>query len=744
MKIIHLISGGDSGGAKTHVFNLLRTLNQTEEAVMVCFRDGPFAQEAKSLGIPIVVIEQSFWKTYQTLKKFILEEGFQIIHCHGSRGNMMGALLKRKCHIPVITTVHSDYRLDYMGRPLHRMTYGVINTIALRRLDYRIGVSDAMVDLLISRGFSPDHLFAIYNGLDFTPIPRKMSPSEYWNTVGLSADENSVVIGIAARLSPVKDITTLIRAFAKAVSKVPYLRLLIAGDGESKEELISLAKELGIAPYVCFQGWCSDITTFYQSIHINTLTSLSETFPYALTEGAREHLPTISSRVGGVPYLIDHGVNGLLFEPGDVDTLAGHMVTLAQNPTLRKQLGDALYEKAAKDFSLEATRLRQLSIYNTILRRTERKKSRSRDGILLCGAYGRENAGDDAILDAILLELRNIDPDLPLLVLSRRPKLTQYKLRVNAIYTFSFFRFLRQMSKCKLYINGGGSLIQDVTSHRSLWFYLYTLRAAKKRGCRVMMYGCGIGPILSPHNQKKAARYIDSYVDCITLRDPHSLQELKEMNVQKPQMILSADPTVVLPPSSPGRIDALFSQLNINPHGKYICFSLRKWPGFAEKISIFAKAAEYAYHKHGLVPVFLPIEPRVDLPAIKQVTSLLHIPHAVWDIMWGQSFSSSDIIGLFSRMQVVISMRLHALVFAAGHGIPLIGVSYDQKVNAFLSSIGQDLCISLNDVTYDSLSHAVDIAVSRMEDTAFLQNAMQKLIQLEQENHLAAKRLLQS
>lgn len=70
-----------------------------------------------------------------------------------------------------MTTVHSDYRLDYLGRPLSRLTYGTINTIALRRLDYRIGVSDAMTDLLIKRGFDPDRLFTIYNGIDFTPAP---------------------------------------------------------------------------------------------------------------------------------------------------------------------------------------------------------------------------------------------------------------------------------------------------------------------------------------------------------------------------------------------------------------------------------------------------------------------------------------------------------------------------------------------------------------------------------------------
>ena len=170
MKVITLISGGDSGGAKTHVHSLLQNLSRTIEVTMVCFLEGPFAQEARELGIPTVVLSgRNLLRTYRTLKRMIREGGYQLIHCHGARGNMMGALLRRSTGLPVVTTVHSDYRLDYLGRPLSRLTYGTINTIALRRLDYRIGVSDAMTDLLIKRGFDPDRLFTIYNGIDFTP-----------------------------------------------------------------------------------------------------------------------------------------------------------------------------------------------------------------------------------------------------------------------------------------------------------------------------------------------------------------------------------------------------------------------------------------------------------------------------------------------------------------------------------------------------------------------------------------------
>ena len=369
MKVLHLISGGDTGGAKTHVHTLLAGLTSRIQVKMVCFTDGPFTQEARELGIDTEVIpDKNLQSALKKLVAMVQADGYDIIHSHGSRGNMMAALLAHKTGLPAVSTVHSDYRLDYLGRPLSRLTYGTINTLALRKLKYRIGVSDAMVDLLISRDFDPERLFAIYNGLDFTPRTPTMDRAEYFRSVGLEADETCVVAGIAARLNPVKDIATLIRGFAMAHQDFPKLRLLIAGDGDEMDNLKALAAELGVSKEVCFAGWVSDTDSLYHAIDINTLTSISETFPYALTEGARAGLPTVSSQVGGVSYLIDHGSNGFLFQPGDAKALAGHLLTLAKDADLRKTMGRRLYEKADREFSIEATIQRQLDIYETILR----------------------------------------------------------------------------------------------------------------------------------------------------------------------------------------------------------------------------------------------------------------------------------------------------------------------------------------------------------------------------------------
>ena len=278
MKIMHLISGGDVGGAKTHVLSLLQGLSRTETVRLVCFLEGPFAQEARDMGIDTLVMTQgNLLKVVAELARMIQTEGFQIVHCHGSRANLLGTLLKGKVHVPLVTTVHSDYRLDYLGRPFHRLTYGTINTVCVRRIPNHIGVSDAMADLLISRGFDPQTMFAIYNGVDFTPVTPKLNRAQYFESIGLEAGPEDVVFGIAARLSAVKDVATLIRGFGRACETVQNIRLVIAGDGEQRQELEALARQCCPAGKYVFAGWVEDTDSFYNAIDVNTLTSLSET-----------------------------------------------------------------------------------------------------------------------------------------------------------------------------------------------------------------------------------------------------------------------------------------------------------------------------------------------------------------------------------------------------------------------------------------------------------------------------------
>lgn len=737
MKVIHLISGGDTGGAKTHIHYLLSGICQSIDATLVCFSQGDFSEEAQELGIPTVVMDGGIFRTIRRLKQMIKDGEYDIIHSHGAKGNFIASLIRHACGIPVVTTIHSDPKLDYLGRPLAGLVYGNLNAFAMKRSDYLVGVSSSMRDLLIERGFEPNGVFTIYNGVDFSVKPENEDRIAYFREYGMEIDEDSVIVGIAARLDPVKDVATLIRGFAYAENSCPQLRLAIAGDGQEAETLKNLADELGLSEKVCFTGWMSDVNSFYAALDINALTSISETFPYAITEGARARLATVSSRVGGVPMLIIDGETGYLFEPGNHEQLGKRLASLANSKELRNKLGDAIYEKAHREFSVEATTNRQLQIYSEVLRREYIKKSKRRDGIIICGAYGMGNAGDDAILESIVAEMRTSNPFLPITALTRNPKETRLRFGINCLHTFDLLGFRRVMKNTELYLSGGGSLIQNVTSRRSLWYYLYTMKTAKKLGNNVMMYGCGIGPVSGKSDINKVAEVLNDSVDIITLREEFSLGELGRFGVTKPKMLVSSDPALTLKPAASDRVDAELEKYGLETNGKYVCFSVRKWKDFEVVAPAFAAAADYVLSL-GLEPVFMLINCREDAGATDTVLSLMNYDAKVIS----EPMDSNMTIGVLSRMRAVVSMRLHGLIFAASSGVPIVGVSYDPKVSAFLRSVGEMSCIPYEELDNRKLESMIDKAVECFDDSSRRSETVNRLIAAEKINGLLAKELL--
>ncbi|MGM9668719.1 MAG: polysaccharide pyruvyl transferase CsaB [Faecousia sp.] len=735
MRILHIISGGDTGGAKTHVLSLLQGLKETQTVHMLCFVESEFTREARERGIPMTVYREAVTPgLIRRIVRRVREERYEVIHCHGAKGNVIGMLLRLFVDVPVISTVHSDPKLDYLGRPLAAATYGVANRMALRFLDSWIGVSDSMGDLLISRGFPAQRIYSIYNGVDFSNLADPMPRGDYLRSLGLDWPEDATVFGIAARISAVKDMTTLVKAFAEAVRVKPGIRLLIAGDGEQRQEIEALARRCCPAGSVHFAGWVSDTTSFYYALDVNLLTSLSETFPYAITEGARMRCATISTAVGGVPKVVLDEETGILIRPGDIRALADGMIRLANDPGLRKRFGDALYEKVRREFSVEATVERQVVIYETILRRAEREKTRSRDGVVVCGAYGKGNAGDDTILRVIVDDLRQADPDLPICVMTRRPRETAAMVGTAAVFTFSTLRTARIMKKSSLYISGGGSLIQDVTSTRSLLFYLSDIRRAKKAGCRVMMYGCGVGPLNREKNRARAARVINDNVDLITLRDPEAKRMLDSLGVTKPEIHVTAD-SALLQKTDEAALKKYCRMAKLEPEGKYCLFAVRPWPGTEGAAEAIAGAASYTARKYGLMPLFYAMEPPRDEALTNRVSQLVGEPNMVLP----QVQEAGVLGGLMKKMGIVVAMRLHALIFAAGSGVPMAGISYDPKVSDFLEYLGQSHYVPVESLTCEALCRCIDEAIA---DRDAVEENVARLRVLAAQNGELARKLL--
>ena len=366
--VMHLISGGDTGGAKTHVLSLLRGLmEQGCRVLLVCFMEGSFSEEARAMGIPVRILPRNeISGNVKWLSRYIRHNRPDAVHCHGSRANFFGALLASRVSVPIVTTIHSDPWLDYLDRPGADRVFGRINRLSLKKIPWQICVSDELQELMAGKGVPKERLFRIPNGMDLARFSASVSRQDWYALHGLTIPADAVVFGTAARLAPVKDLSTLITAFSRVVDRYPSARLLIAGEGSESEKLRHEAEKLCPKGSAHFVGWLEDTASFYQALDVNVLTSLSEGFPYAILEGGRMRCATIATRVGNIPKAITDNETGFLIEPGDIAALFSLMCRMIEEPETRKRLGDALYEKIGRDYSLESMVRAQLAIYDEI------------------------------------------------------------------------------------------------------------------------------------------------------------------------------------------------------------------------------------------------------------------------------------------------------------------------------------------------------------------------------------------
>lgn len=319
--------------------------------------------------------------------------------------------------------------------------------------------------------------------------------------------------------------------------------------------------------------------------------------------------------------------------------------------------------------------------------------------------------------------------------MSRNKEETRLSNKTNSIYIFNIWRFLRSLRRSRIFINGGGSLIQDVTSSRSLYFYLFTLQAAKWCGCRIIMYGCGIGPIKSAANRRVAGHVLNHTAQIITLRDSVSRQALREMQVNRPRIMLSADPTITIRAAAADAVARAFAREGVPAEIKKIGFCLRNWPSFNTAKPI-AEAAAYAYEKYGLTPVFMALELPRDIAAAELALPYMTVPYYTCRLR----HDVEDLIGMLGSMDVVVAMRLHALIFSTIGGAPVVGVSYDVKVDSFIKEIGSDTCLSLENLETEALKRNIDKAMQYGKEGAA--RAARHLREKEQINIEAARILL--
>lgn len=369
IKVLHLISGGDTGGAKTHIFNLMKGLEGKVYAKIICFTKNEFYDEAKNRGFDIEIFYQesrSDLSIISKLRDVVNNDGYDIVHAHGARANFISMFLKKHINAPMITTIHSDYKLDFKDNFYKYLIYTPLNKISLKRFDYYVCVSDNFKDMLVKRGFNRDKIFVLYNGIDIDQKIDFVPKTAFFEKYKINYN-GELVVGIAARLDKVKDHETFINACNKTLEVNPDIIFLVAGDGPEKKKLEEMVKNYGIENKVFFLGFVKDKYSFFNAIDINVLTSVSESFPYVILEAALLNVPTISTRTGGIPEIIKNDETGYLFEVSDYEKLSQYILKLYEDRDLLKELGDNINNTVKKHYSHNSMSERQFEIYKSIL-----------------------------------------------------------------------------------------------------------------------------------------------------------------------------------------------------------------------------------------------------------------------------------------------------------------------------------------------------------------------------------------
>ncbi len=335
--------------------------------------------------------------------------------------------------------------------------------------------------------------------------------------------------------------------------------------------------------------------------------------------------------------------------------------------------------------------------------------------IALSGYYGFYNTGDEAILEVIIDFLQRQLPGVEVVVFSADPGHTRRTYGVEAVSRTHMSSIVRTLRRADLLISGGGGLFQDITSFRSVVYYLGIIELAMLMDKKVAVFAQGMGPLHHRMAMKWVKRVLDR-VDLVSVRDPFSARFLEELGVKR-EVRVTADPVFSLTPASQEEIKAFWRTQGIWKEQKQlqVGIALRPFlhvtPFGVDILETIIKACIYLEEEYGARLIFLPYHLQKDLPLARQVASRLSRQSLIMD----RTLSAREVMCLIGGLDLLVGMRLHALIFAAVSGIPFVALPYDPKINAFLSRMGKETPAPLQELTLDRLKQELNEILSQQK-----------------------------
>ncbi|WP_312111429.1 polysaccharide pyruvyl transferase CsaB [Brevibacillus reuszeri] len=332
--------------------------------------------------------------------------------------------------------------------------------------------------------------------------------------------------------------------------------------------------------------------------------------------------------------------------------------------------------------------------------------------ILISGYYGFNNAGDDVVLYGIISSLKREQPNISLAVLSNQPERTAELFGIEAFNRWSFGTIVRELSRSDMLVMGGGTLMQDVTSPRSVLYYLGIVTIAKLLGKPVVFYAQGFGPILKPLSRSMIKRVVNR-VDVITARDYESGEDFKACGVKKAPIHITADPALTISPEdvSDERGRELLDGMFADPTKPLVAISVRDWKQEQQFKQTIAKAADW-FILRGWNVLFLPMHVPSDLSPSREIMQQMKQAGAR---LLDAPVTFHDIMSVLKQCDYVVGMRLHSLILACMLRTPFIGISYDPKIDRFVERAGMPNAGHITQLNEASLQQLLEQKLDRLE-----------------------------
>ncbi len=358
MRVLIVIRSLEVGGLEIMALELASSLRRINVVADICCveREGDLAGRAREAGVPVVSLDKGPGFSPRAMLKLagVVANGrYDVVHSHNPPAHIYGAVAGFVRRKPVIHTVHQivdrqPFRRSILARVAARLTTQMVAVSAAAK-----SASEASFKL------APDHIDIVENGLDLAPylaLP-----------IGSSA-ATGPLIGTIGRLAEVKNQQLLLRACALLRKENKRLSVRLIGDGELRQELESLAAELGLADGAEFRGYRQDVPGELAPLDLFVLSSRSEGMPLVIIEAMAAGKAIVATRVGGLPNMIEDGVTGILVAPGDPDALANALKELINRPETAARLGRAAREFARANYGSGKMAEEYLRLYREHLR----------------------------------------------------------------------------------------------------------------------------------------------------------------------------------------------------------------------------------------------------------------------------------------------------------------------------------------------------------------------------------------